>query len=220
MVEPIQGEGGYVVPPPAFFPALRRVCDKYGILLIVDEAQSGMGRTGKWFAVEHEGIEPDVVAVAKGIVLGMSLGATPAPQELMSWPAGSRASTFDGNPVSCAAAPATLSLLENGMIDNAARMGDELRQRLREMMPDHPYIGDVRGRGLMVGAEIVKDRATRERAPELRDRMISEAFYHGLLLLGAGPNTLRFVPPLNVSPAHLDEALELFESVLTTAEAG
>jgi len=220
LVEPIQGEGGYIVPPPSFFPALRRLCDKYGILLIVDEVQSGMGRTGKWFAIEHEGIEPDIVAVAKGIASGMPLGAALAPQELMSWPSGSHASTFGGNPVSCAAALATIRLLENGMIDNAGRMGNLLRERLREMMPDHPSIGDVRGRGLMVGIEIVKDRETRERAPELRTRIVSEAFYRGLLLLGAGPNTVRFVPPLNVSSAHLDEALEVFESVLTTVEAG
>jgi len=219
LVEPIQGEGGYIVPPPSFFPALRRLCDKYGILLIVDEVQSGMGRTGKWFAIEHEGIEPDIVAVAKGIASGMPLGAALAPQELMSWPSGSHASTFGGNPVSCAAALATIRLLENGMIDNAARMGGVLRQRLREMMPDHPCIGDVRGRGLMVGVEIVKDRETRERAPELRTRIVSEAFYRGLLLLGAGPNTVRFVPPLNVSSEHLDEALELFESVFSTVEA-
>ncbi|MGC9468048.1 MAG: acetyl ornithine aminotransferase family protein [Anaerolineae bacterium] len=218
LVEPIQGEGGYIVPPPSFFPALRALCDEYGILLILDEVQSGMGRTGKWFAIEHEPIQPDVVAVAKGIASGMPLGATIAPRDLMTWPAGSHASTFGGNPVSCAAALATLRLLEDGMIDNAAAMGTLASARLRAMMADHPSMGDVRGRGLMIGVEIVEDRESKPRAPELRNRIVQEAFMRGLLLLGAGPNTVRVVPPLNVSREHVEEAMAIFDAAVSAAE--
>ncbi len=214
LVEPIQGEGGYIVPPPSFFPALRELCDRYGILLIVDEVQSGMGRTGKWFAIEHEDVEPDIVATAKGIASGMPLGAMIARKCLMTWSSGAHASTFGGNPVSCAAALATLDLLEHGMMDNAVVMGTYLSTRLREMMDVHPVMGDVRGRGLMVGVEIIKDRVSQAHAPELRTRIVGEAFNCGLLLLGAGPNTIRFVPPLNVTQSHIDEALEIFGDVL------
>ncbi len=214
LVEPIQGEGGYIVPPPSFFPALRELCDRYGILLIVDEVQSGMGRTGKWFGIEHEGVEPDIVAVAKGIASGMPLGAMIARKSLMTWPAGTHASTFGGNPVSCAAALVTLRLLEDGMMDNAAAMGAYLMEKLRDIQTRHPAIGDVRGRGLMVGIEIIKDPSARERAPELRNAIVNHAFEDGLLLLGAGPNSIRFVPPLNVSREHVDEALGIFERVL------
>ncbi len=214
LVEPIQGEGGYIVPPPSFFPALRALCDRYNILLILDEVQSGMGRTGKWFAIEHEGVEPDIIALAKGIASGMPLGAMVARKSLMTWPSGAHASTFGGNPVSCAAALATLRLLEDGMMDNAAAMGEYMMSRLREMMPRHPCIGEVRGRGLMVGVEIVHDRETRARAPELRSQIVNHAFHAGLLLLGAGPNAIRMIPPLNVSREHVDEALAIFDAVL------
>ncbi|MGC9348813.1 MAG: acetyl ornithine aminotransferase family protein [Anaerolineae bacterium] len=219
LVEPIQGEGGYVVPPSSFFPRLRELCDRYGILLIVDEVQSGMGRTGKWFAIEHEGVEPDVVAVAKGIASGMPLGAMIARRHLMTWPAGAHASTFGGNPVSCAAALATLDLLENGMIVNAAEMGAYMMRRLKAMMDDHPSMGDVRGRGLMVGVEIVEDRVSKRRDPERRTRIVNEAFLRGLLLLGAGPNTIRLVPPLSVSRTDIDEALILFDEALDAVES-
>ncbi len=215
VVEPIQGEGGYVVPPPSFFPALRNICDKYGILLIVDEIQSGMGRTGQWFAIEYEGIEPDIVATAKGIASGMPLGAMIARDSLMTWPSGSHASTFGGNPVCCAAALATIRLLREGMIENARVKGHYLMNRLKEIARSFNVIGDVRGRGLMIGVEIVQNRGTNERAPELRNAIVSAAFHQGLLLLGAGPNTIRFIPPLNVSRDHLDEALSIFTNLMS-----
>ncbi len=219
LVEPIQGEGGYVIPPPSFFPGLRELCDRHGILLITDEVQSGMGRTGKWFAMEHEGVEPDIVAIAKGIASGMPLGAMIARRSLMTWPAGAHASTFGGNPVSCAAALATLRLLENELMDNATEMGNYLVARLKEMMPNHPTMGDVRGRGLMVGVEMVKDRESMARGKDLRNAVVNRAFEEGLLILGAGPNTVRFVPPLSVGREHIDEALALFDAALTEVEA-
>lgn len=214
LVEPIQGEGGYIVPPPSFCPALRELCDRHGILLITDEVQSGMGRTGKWFAIEHEEVEPDIIATAKGIASGMPLGAMLARKSLMTWPSGAHASTFGGNPVSCAASLATLSLLEHGMMANATAMGNYMMERLRAMMPKHNIIGDVRGRGLMVGAEIVTDRESKTRDHDMRDTIVAHAFNCGLLLLGAGTNTIRFVPPLNVTREHIDEALAVFEMVL------
>ncbi len=220
LVEPIQGEGGYVVPPPGFFPALRRLCDRHGILLIVDEVQSGMGRTGRWFAIQHEGVEPDMVAVAKGIASGLPLGAMIARRALMRWPAGAHASTFGGNPLSCAAALATLRLLEQGMMEHAARMGTYLLEHLRALQSRYAIIGDVRGRGLMIGVEIVKDRTTKARAQAMRDRIVNAAFQRGLLLLGAGKNAVRFAPPLNVSREHVDEALDLFQAAIDDALQG
>ncbi len=219
LVEPIQGEGGYIVPPPTFFPALRKLCDRHGILLMLDEVQCGMGRTGKWFAIQHEDcVEPDIVSVAKGIASGMPLGTMIARRSLMTWPAGAHASTFGGNPISCAAALTTLRLLENGMMDNATKVGNWMMERLQGMMEKHPLIGNVRGRGLMIGVEIVKSRETRERAHELRNRLVDMAFEESLLLLGAGPNTIRMVPPLNVPQEIAEEALDIFERVLTKLE--
>ncbi len=219
LVEPIQGEGGYIVPPPSFFPALRNLCDRYGILLILDEVQCGMGRTGQWFAIQHEEVEPDIVAVAKGIASGMPLGAMIARRSLMTWPSGAHASTFGGNPVSCAAALATLRLLQNGLLDNATHMGEYIMGRLRAMMERHTIIGDVRGRGLMIGVEIVKDRTTKERAHELRNHIVQRAFELQLLLLGAGPNTIRIVPPLNVTQEIADEGLAILERVIEEVES-
>jgi len=218
-VEPILGEGGYVVPPPGFFPALRRLCDKYGILLIADEVQSGVGRTGKWWAIQHFGVEPDIVTCAKGIASGMPLGALIARKSLMTWEPGSHGSTFGGNPVSCAAALATLRLIENGLLDNATRMGDYLLSALRKMQENHPTIGDVRGKGLMIGVEIVEDRETRAPAHDVRDAIVNQAFEHGLLLLGAGESVLRLMPPLILDPATTEEALDILENALTAVEA-
>jgi len=219
LVEPIQGEGGYVVPPDGFLPALRRLCDKYGILLIVDEVQTGMGRTGKWWAVNHWDVQPDIVCSAKGIASGMPLGAIIARKNIMkTWAPGAHASTFGGNPVSCAAGIATFDLLKNGLIDNAAAMGEYMMGRLREIQERHPSIGQVRGKGLMIGVEFVKDRETREYAADLRNAIVDCAFEESLLILGCGTSTIRLIPPLNVDRETIDEALVRFEHAITRAE--
>jgi len=218
IVEPIQGEGGYIFPADGFLQQLREICDKYGILLIVDEIQSGMGRTGKWFAIEHWGVEPDILCVAKGIASGMPLGAMIARSEIMNWEPGSHANTFGGNPLSCAAALATLELLENGYIENAAKMGEVFLHQLKEMQKKHPSIVRVEGKGLMVAAEFAKDPETKEIYPELRDAIIQEAFGRGLLLLGCGTSTIRFIPALNVSREFVDKGLLIFEEALQEAE--
>jgi 4-aminobutyrate aminotransferase len=214
IVEPIQGEGGYIVPPPAFHRDLRALCDKHGILLVADEVQSGMGRTGKMFAMEHWGVVPDIVCLAKGIASGMPLGAIIARADLMDWGPGSHASTFGGNPVSCVAALETIKLLEEELIENARRAGGHLKQRLGELMAKHKLIGDVRGLGLMVGVELVRDRATKEAASTERDGIVQACFRRGLLLLGCGVNTLRFCPPLVVSKEQCDVAVGILDDVL------
>jgi 4-aminobutyrate aminotransferase len=218
LVEPIQGEGGYVVPTPGFFPALRDLCDRYGILLIVDEVQSGIGRTGKWWGVEHFGIEPDIVACAKGIASGMPLGAMLAKKHVMSWEPGAHASTFGGNPVCCAAALATLKLLEDGLIDNAAVMGDYLMTRLRDLQTRHPLIGDVRGRGLMIGVDLVTDPHSHKPNKAAREAVVDECFARDLLLLGAGQSSIRIIPPLNITHDLCDEMLTKFEAALAAVE--
>jgi 4-aminobutyrate aminotransferase len=217
-VEPILGEGGYVVPPPGFFPALRRLCDKYGILLIADEVQSGVGRTGKWWGIQHFNVEPDIITCAKGIASGMPLGALVARKSLMTWEPGSHGSTFGGNPVSCAAALATLNLIENGLMQNAATMGDTLLSTLRKMQESHPLIGDVRGKGLMIGIEMVANPASSISAHDLRDAVVNHAFENGVLLLGAGESVLRLMPPLNIDPATAEEALDILESSVAAVE--
>lgn len=219
LVEPIQGEGGYVVPPASFLPRLRELCDRHGILLIVDEVQSGMGRTGRWWAVEHWGVEPDIVCTAKGIASGVPMGGIIARQSVMSWPRGAHGNTFGGNPLACAAALATLNILENGGIRNADEQGAYLLAALQELAARHPTIGDVRGKGLMIGVEFVADKATKAPAPELRNRVNHLAFQHGLLLIGCGVSTTRFIPPLIISRAEIDEGLAIFEHALTLAEA-
>ena len=213
-VEPVQGEGGYVVPPRKFFDELRRLADKHGILLVADEVQSGMGRTGKMFASEHFGLEPDVIALAKGIASGMPLGATVARAELMSWKPGAHASTFGGNPVSVAAALATIELLEQDLVENAGLIGARLMDKLRDLPKRFPIVGDVRGLGLMIGIELVQNQATKERAPELRERLVHMCFERGLLLLGAGPNTIRLCPPLVITKDQADFAAQTIEECL------
>jgi 4-aminobutyrate aminotransferase len=213
-VEPIQGEGGYVVPPPGYLADLRALCDRYGILLVADEVQSGVGRTGKMFACEHDGVEPDILLTAKGLGSGMPIGAMVAKEAITTWETGSHGSTFGGNPVCCAAALATLDLVENGLMANAARMGERLLAGACRLMANHPSIGDVRGRGLMIGLEFVKDRSTREPAPELVHELVQRAFRQGLLLLGAGKNSLRLAPPLVIDEHDLETALGMIDNCL------
>ena len=194
---------------------LRDLTSRHGILLVVDEVQSGMGRTGRMFAVEHSGVQPDMVAIAKGIASGLPLGVALARATLMTWPPGAHASTFGGNPVACAAALETIRLLNEQLIRNAAVVGERLKAGLTALVDKHPLIGDVRGRGLMVGVELVKDRTTKERAPEVRNAVVNAAFRRGLLILGAGRNTVRFCPPLVLTAAEADTAVRLFDEALT-----
>ena len=215
VVEPIQGEGGYLVAPDQFMQRLRDLTSRHGILLVVDEVQSGMGRTGRMFAVEHSGVQPDMVAIAKGIASGLPLGVALARATLMTWPPGAHASTFGGNPVACAAALETIRLLNEQLIRNAAVVGERLKAGLTALVDKHPLIGDVRGRGLMVGVELVKDRTTKERGPEVRNAVVNAAFRRGLLILGAGRNTVRFCPPLVLTAAEADTAVRLFDEALT-----
>jgi len=216
--EPIQGEGGYVVPPPMWLPRLRALCDRHGILLVVDEVQTGFGRTGKMFAVEHWGVEPDIVCLAKGIASGLPLGAMVGRKSLMTWPAGAHSNTYGGNPLACAASLATIRLLEQGYVENARVQGDYLLRRLGELQKVHPSVGDVRGKGLMVGAELVRDKASKAPAGDLREALLVRAFEHGLLLLGCGDSTIRFLPPLSISRPAMDEALAIFERALSSVE--
>ncbi|GAB4468697.1 MAG: acetyl ornithine aminotransferase family protein [Anaerolineae bacterium] len=217
-VEPIQGEGGYVVPPPGFFPALRDLCDRHGILLVVDEIQSGIGRTGKWWAVEHFGVEPDIFTTSKGLASGMPLGAMVARESVMTWQPGSHGSTFGGNPLACAAAVATLKLVEEGYMQNAAEMGQYMMDALGEMLPRHPILDHVRGKGLMIGVEIVDHHDSRTPSQALRDQVVAAAFERGLLLLGAGNTALRLIPPLMIDKRLMDEGLQILDDALTAVE--
>jgi len=214
VVEPIQGEGGYVVPKPLFHHRLREIASKYGMVLVADEVQSGMGRTGKMFAIEHFGVEPDVIATAKGIASGMPLGVCTARAEIMSWPPGAHASTFGGNPVSCAAAIATIDLLQRELCRNAEQVGAYLIEGARALMDKHPLIGDVRGKGLMIGIEFVRDRTTKERASRERDALVMAAFKRGLLVLGAGQNVVRLSPPLIFTKEQADIAVDILGASL------
>jgi 4-aminobutyrate aminotransferase len=217
-VEPIQGEGGYVPAPANFLRELRAICDRHGILLVADEVQSGCGRTGKWWAIQESGVEPDIVCMAKGVASGMPLGVCMARAEIMDWKPGSHASTFGGNPVSIAAALATMDILSREGVANAANVGEMMLERLRGWKQSHPSVGDVRGRGLMIGIEIVKDKATREPAAELRNRIETLAFERGLMILGCGETSLRLAPPLLITKEEATVALDILEESLAIAE--
>ena len=225
-VEPIQGEGGYVVAPTVFMQELRRICDRHGILLVADEVQSGAGRTGKWWAIEHTGVEPDIVCMAKGIASGMPLGIMMAKADIMDWVPGSHASTFGGNPVSIAAALATMDVLEREGIKNAEVVGNHIMQRIADWPKRLDFVGDVRGRGLMIGVEIVTDKKAKTPGGVERDRIVELAFERGLLFLGCGPNSIRICPPLVVTKEQADIAIDVLEECIeivagkTTNKAG
>lgn len=217
VVEPIQGEGGYIMPPPGYHQMLRELTQRHKILLIVDEIQAGMGRTGKMFAIEHWGVEPDIIAVAKGIASGMPLGGIIAKSEIIDWGPGSHANTFGGNPLACAAALETIQLLETKLMENARVVGEHLKACLETLARRYPLIGDVRGVGLMVGVELVKDRTAKEPAIQERNQIIQKAFRRGLLLLGCGESGIRFSPALVVTKGEVDVAMEIFERCLKIA---
>ncbi len=214
IVEPIQGEGGYVVPPASFLRTIRQIADRYGILVIADEVQSGMGRTGRMFASEHFDFVPDIISLAKGIASGLPLGATVARADLMNWAPGAHASTFGGNPVAIAASLVTIDLLEEGLIANAARMGERLLEGLRELKSKHEIIGDVRGKGLMIGIELVRDRKTKAPAATERDQVEIECFNRGLIIQGCGVSTIRLSPPLLIDEVQCDFALKTLDEAL------
>ena len=220
VIEPIQGEGGYVVAPDVFLQRLRDLTTRHGILFVDDEVQSGMGRTGKMFAIEFANVRPDLIAMAKGIASGLPLGVASARADLMNWPPGAHASTFGGNPVSCAAALATLKLLKERLMANAAQVGAHLMSALKALAGQHPLIGDVRGRGLMIGVELVRDQTTKERATKERDAVVNAAFERGLLLLGAGKNAIRFSPALVLTREQADTAVKIFAEALAEVERG
>jgi 4-aminobutyrate aminotransferase len=217
ILEPIQGEGGYVVAPTNFLQEIRRICDKHGILLIADEVQSGVGRTGKWWSIEHSGVQPDIVCIAKGIASGMPLGICMAKAEIMDWVPGSHASTFGGNPICIAAALATLDIVEREAMQNAATLGEAMLSRLRPWVAAHPTVGDVRGLGLMIGIEIVKDQQSRTPVGPTRDKIVELAFERGLLILGCGETSIRLCPPLIVNQQEADIALDILEECIALA---
>jgi 4-aminobutyrate aminotransferase len=218
LVEPIQGEGGYVVPPDSFFPALRELCDKHGILLIVDEVQSGVGRTGKMWAIEHWDVCPDIVCSAKGLGSGLPIGATIARSSVMDWPAGAHGNTYGGNPLACSAAMVTLDLVEEEMMHNAAELGNHALDALAEIQSRMHSVGDVRGKGLMLGMEFVSDTRTKKPASGVREKVVELSFEKGLLLMGCGKSSIRLIPPLNIEKTLLDEGLQVLESAIHEAE--
>jgi 4-aminobutyrate aminotransferase len=219
VVEPVQGEGGYIIPPVQFHERLRELTTRHGMLLIMDEVQSGMGRTGKMFAIEHFGVKPDVMAIAKGIASGLPLGISAARADIMTWPAGAHANTFGGNPLACAASLVTINLLRDKLMANATGVGSHLMSGIQELADKHPLIGDVRGRGLMIGIELVRDRQTKERANAERDALVMAAFRRGLLTLGAGRNAIRLSPSLVLTRSQADTAVEILDASFTEIES-
>ena len=217
VVEPVQGEGGYVPAPAGFLREVRRICDEHGILLIADEVQSGMGRTGKMFALDHSGVKADIVCIAKGIASGLPLGLCVARADLMDWKPGAHASTFGGNPVAIAAALKTIELLQRELVANSAEVGAYLKRGLEKLMSKYDCIGDVRGMGMMIGVEFVKDRAAKIPDPDLRDRIEMETFNRGVVLLGCGPNSIRWSPPLILNKDNVDVALEIFDEAIAAS---
>jgi 4-aminobutyrate aminotransferase len=220
VVEVVQGEGGYVPAPKIFLDGLRRICDEHGIMLIVDEVQSGMGRTGKMFASEHYDLKPDIITIAKGIGSGLPIGATVARADLMNWKPGAHASTFGGNPVCIASALKTIELLQNGLVQNSAEVGAYLKAGLQKLLRKYDCIGDVRGMGMMIGVEFVTDKVSRKEDPELRERVETACFERGLIILGCGPNSIRWSPPLILTQENVDVALEIFDEAVAASIAG
>jgi 4-aminobutyrate aminotransferase len=221
LIEPLQGEGGYLWPPEGFLAGLRALCDEHGILLIFDEVQSGVGRTGKMWACQHSGVKPDIMTSAKGLGSGLPIGAIIAKKSIMEqWKRGAHGNTYGGNPLSCAAAIATLDLVQSQYAANAAHVGEHFMGRLREMMRDYPCIGEVRGRGLMIGMELIENDAERTPARALCDRLVTRGYYNGLLLLSCGVSTLRFMPPLSTTEEQVDEAIVLLRRALDEALQG
>lgn len=219
VAEPIQGEGGYIVPPPDYHQALKKLAEKYGILYIGDEIQTGFGRTGKMMAIEHWGVEPDILCMAKGIASGMPLGATIARSSVMTWPSGAHANTFGGNPVSCAASMATLDIIQSEkLVERSERLGLYIKTELENLMMSHPLMGDVRGKGLMIGVELVKNRVTKEHAKHEKEALVQACFKRGLLILGCGESTVRMMPSLIITQAHADRALSVFVDALKEIE--
>ena len=220
LTEPIQGEGGYVVPPKGYFKELKKLCDQHGILLAADEIQSGIGRTGKWFGIEHYDAVPDIVCMAKGIAAGMPLGVTASRADLMDWTPGSHASTFGGNPVACAAANAVLSVIkEEKLLENARKQGEHALKRLKEMQDDHPMMGDVRGKGLMVGVELVKDKETKKPAKKEAGEVMMNCFRRGVALVTCGVSVIRMMPPLTITRELIDSSIDVFDEVLREVES-
>jgi len=217
--EPIQGEGGYVPAPDGYFKKLKKLADKYGILLIDDDVQAGMGRTGKWFGIEHYGIEPDILCTSKGTASGLSLGVTAAKADVMDWGAGVHCTTFGGNPVACAAAMAVIDVIkEEGLLENATRQGEHIMRRFKEAQESLELIGDVRGKGLMIGVELVKDRKTKEPAVEERDEVMRRSWKKGVAVIGCGASTLRIAPPLTITRELVDTALDIIVESIKEVE--
>ena len=217
--EPIQGEGGYVVPPDGYFQRLKKLADKYGILMVDDEVQAGMARTGKWWAIEHWGVDPDIICSAKSIAAGLPLSAIIADEKIMDWEGGTHASTFGGNPVSCVAALAVIDIIKNEkLLENATQQGAYIMKRMRELMQESEIIGDIRGKGLMIGVEIVEDKESKKVAAEKANEIMMRCWRRGVALITCGKSTLRIAPPLVITRELVDSALDIITSTIREVE--